>query len=83
MKQIELLVTKLFGFKIQSRLLVLHCALSGPMKMNVAHSPNKPDIPPKTGMSNNAGWAEIFSEGVSSSYLHASDIVKKKDKLLL
>ena len=66
-KQIKLLVTKLFGFKIQSRLLVLHCALSGPMKMkNAAHSPNMPDFPPKTGMSYNAGscWVEILSEKV-------------------
>ena len=64
------------GFKIQSRLLVLHCALSGPMKMNAVHSPNKPDFPPKTGMSYNAGscWVEILSEGVFSMYMQ--DIIQ-------
>ena len=69
-KQIELLVTKLFGFKIQSRLLVLHCALSGPMKMkNAAHSPNMPDFPPKTGMSYTmlerfVKWVETLPENI-------------------
>ena len=78
MKQIELLITKLFGFKIQSRLLVLHCALSGPMKMNSAHSPNKPDFPPKTGMSYNAGsfWVETLSEGVN--FIYMQDIIPKR-----
>ena len=53
--------------------------------MNAVHSPNKPDFPPKTGMSYNAGscWVEILSEGVSSIYMQDIKYPKKDKSSLL